>query len=500
MSKSEKRYFKLFSTRHTIGEKNFYMDLFDAVDAQETYNEKELLQKFDGTKMAKNLSSVKVQLTTQILRSLRQYKGNKKKKYDVRAYLDYADILFEKGLYNHCQKVLQKAKKLALEYDLLVALDEISVIEHEIAIKTADLEQLHQWIGLEHPNMERIRDINNMLAEYEQLAARMRLVSIGSKFYPHLKQDELDSIINHPLMTRNVEELNYLAQIEFHHLWALYGSLTGNFDIGFHHRKRAMDLLEQKPHKILDTPRVWIYHARLMLILHGSLNRFKDYDSLFERIEKFVEEIPDAKKTVNLKTEIYTTLYNTKLDIDIDRGRFSEGLEFADKVEKIYKDFVFGVSTDGQMVLLYNLAYLYFGAREFHKALHWCNELLNQKNGKVRLDIQSHIRLVNILIHYELGNYELIEGLIRSTDRFLTKMFGKNEYERNFLKFASKYLQEPFSENTKDGFVEFYNLLQSHRKDAYFHVASQMFSTASWLKSRIDNTSMEEEMKASVEA
>ena len=37
LTKSEKRYFKLMSSRHTIGEENNYVILFDAIEKQIDY-------------------------------------------------------------------------------------------------------------------------------------------------------------------------------------------------------------------------------------------------------------------------------------------------------------------------------------------------------------------------------------------------------------------------------------------------------------------------------
>ena len=46
LSKPEKRYFKVFSSRHIIGDENNYQTLFDAIDKQEEYDEEKLMKKF----------------------------------------------------------------------------------------------------------------------------------------------------------------------------------------------------------------------------------------------------------------------------------------------------------------------------------------------------------------------------------------------------------------------------------------------------------------------
>jgi hypothetical protein len=48
MSKSEKRYFKLMSSRHTIGKENNYVRLFDYLDKQSEYDEDLIFKTFKG--------------------------------------------------------------------------------------------------------------------------------------------------------------------------------------------------------------------------------------------------------------------------------------------------------------------------------------------------------------------------------------------------------------------------------------------------------------------
>jgi hypothetical protein len=39
LTTAEKRYFKIFASRHSIGGKNEYVNLFDAIDKQSKYDE-----------------------------------------------------------------------------------------------------------------------------------------------------------------------------------------------------------------------------------------------------------------------------------------------------------------------------------------------------------------------------------------------------------------------------------------------------------------------------
>ena len=46
LTKAEKRYFKVYSSRHTIGDKNNYQMIFDAIEKQTAYDEDAILRKF----------------------------------------------------------------------------------------------------------------------------------------------------------------------------------------------------------------------------------------------------------------------------------------------------------------------------------------------------------------------------------------------------------------------------------------------------------------------
>ena len=59
LSKSEKRYFKIVSSRHTIGEENNYILLFDYLERQEIYDEEKLFEYFKGEAFLNKFSVTK---------------------------------------------------------------------------------------------------------------------------------------------------------------------------------------------------------------------------------------------------------------------------------------------------------------------------------------------------------------------------------------------------------------------------------------------------------
>ncbi|MCB0736082.1 MAG: hypothetical protein KDC92_01120 [Bacteroidetes bacterium] len=114
---SEKRYFKIFASLHTVGDKNKYLTLFDLIEQQETYDEPALILAMNE-QGGVTFSKLKKYLYDLILKALRNYNADKNGVYELTSAINDVNILFSKGLYAHANKMLQKAEKVAQQYEL----------------------------------------------------------------------------------------------------------------------------------------------------------------------------------------------------------------------------------------------------------------------------------------------------------------------------------------------------------------------------------------------
>ena len=112
LSKSEKRQFKLYVGRLGVNEDSKFA-LFNVIDKMTSYNELDILQK-RGFVTKQQLSNLKAHLYKQILISLRLNPSHQSIRIQIREQLDFATILYSKGLYKQSLKILDKAKQSAL--------------------------------------------------------------------------------------------------------------------------------------------------------------------------------------------------------------------------------------------------------------------------------------------------------------------------------------------------------------------------------------------------
>ena len=113
LTKSEKRQFKLYVGRLGVNSDSKFLNLFNMLDKASTYDEKAILK--TGIIKKQQLPNVKAHLYKQLLISLKLNPLHQNVRSQIREQLDFASILYHKGLYKQSLKILDKAKEFAIQ-------------------------------------------------------------------------------------------------------------------------------------------------------------------------------------------------------------------------------------------------------------------------------------------------------------------------------------------------------------------------------------------------
>src|SRR5689334_11653853 len=98
LKREEKRQFKLYLKQHSDHAELKITRLFDAIDKMTDYDEKILLTKLKSV-TRNQLPNIKAQLYKKILASLRQLRSETFSDIHLHEQIDYARLLYNKGLY-----------------------------------------------------------------------------------------------------------------------------------------------------------------------------------------------------------------------------------------------------------------------------------------------------------------------------------------------------------------------------------------------------------------
>jgi hypothetical protein len=138
---------------------------------------------------------------------------------------------------------------------------------------------------------------------------------------------------------------------------------------------------------------------------------------------------------------------------------------------------------------------VYFGIGDYNKALHWLNKIINTNYEDLREDNIRICKLINLIIHFELGNDDLISYIYKSTLRFFNQQEKQYKFEMVFLDYYKKIALSKKEGKQKETYIKFKQELQLVFKNKYEKNALEFFNFYAWLDSKIHNITFAEAIK-----
>ena len=144
------------------------------------------------------------------------------------------------------------------------------------------------------------------------------------------------------------------------------------------------------------------------------------------------------------------------------------------------------------LVLNYKIACLYFGAGNYGQALKTLNKIINSSSTDLREDLHCFARILNLVCHFELGNFDVIKHYIISTYRFLLKKDDLRMFQKFVLRFLKNLSNDIEGKNLIKQFQELKIQLLPLVDSTYEKRAFIYFDIISWLESKIEKRTVQE--------
>lgn len=479
LSKQEKRYFKLYASRHVIGDKNKYVLLFDSIDKQEKYDEDKIRKKFRKETFTKQLHVTKNYLRKLILDSLRNFHATRAED-KFHTFLRNAQILFDKGLTKMSKKILNKAKKSALDNERFLQLLEIYRWEHSLIHNTNDRERLETYVNVDIKKELEFLDRYRNLLEFQLLNDQL-FVQYWKKGIARKDEEKraLATLLEKELYkdVNNAKSVN--AKFYYYNSLFTYYYCIGELEKSYEPMLSLVQMIENDMEGMRNDMTKYIGALNNLYVVQKHIHE----DEAGLKTLRKMRKIP-AKSLVQ-KAEVFTRSYLLETDHYISTGNFDQAMKSLKEIETGIRKFQDIIDKQSRLAFYYNLTLIYFGADEFSKSLDWNNLLLNDPDLHIREDIQSYGRLINLIIHYELGNDQLLEYIVKSTHRFLDKRKRLFKVETIILNFIKKYPNWITQKQMIKHFRELHADLFELTKDDYEKHAFEYFDFISWLESKI---------------
>ncbi len=491
MTGAEKRYFTIFSSQHVISGQNNYIRLFKAIDKQKLPDEKELLRLFSGEKFAKQLHRVKNYLYHLIIDSLTRYYSESNIKGRVTRILEKAEVLYAKGLYSQCSGIVMKAKKIALQYELYPRMIDILEFERRIMNHETYFKFSEKDIQTVFREKEGYLNIINNINDYQTLTRQLQF--FAGKPLEVIQNNIRSKII--PLfmalqsLQKKAPPLSNDARREYYLGCIFYYLLTGDTKMHYEYTHRYLSLIETNEYYITENPNIYI--TALCNFLMASLNRNKwddRFQSALSKLDALYHHTPYKEyATEDIRALLFVRLHINKLLFHEKSGHYEKTLKMIPEIEEGMEKHKTRISPRLNAILHFNLGCNYIGLEEYRKANHHFGEILNAPNKEME-DIFYYSKVLSILCHYELRNFELLEYSIKSARRQLSENAGSFKVEICFLDLMRKKLLKAGSKRElAQSYIFMREKLSAILEQSGKNGKAEYFNFIYWTESKIRN-------------
>lgn len=491
LSKSEKRQFKIFASRLETSSNTKFIELFNILDKSEVYDEKLILK--NGLIKKAQLSNLKSYLYKQILVSIRLNIPSQNIRYQLREQIDFAAILYNKGLYKQSLKILDKTKQQAIENDEKYMAFEI--VEFEKLIESQYITRSIQGRADELViQAKELNYRNTISSKLSNLSLQLYGIMLKTGF---VKSDEeykyIDDYFNKHIAHLDQSKFEFREKYWFYNanLWRSF--LVQDFLSCYKYSYKWVTLFYDNKNMIFLNPVFFLKGNHYLL---ESLFMLK-YKSNFKKYLELLEEtINDPRFPVNdnIASLSFLYLYNNKLNYHILEGTFAESEYLIPEVLNKIKVHSEHLDEHHEMMFYYKIACIYFGNEKYQECIVYLEKIINNKNLTMREDLMCFARILCLIAHYELGRDYYLENQLKNTYKFLLKMNDLHEVQKEIIRFL-KNLSNLYPSDIKKEFIKMRERFIELEKNTYEKRAFLYLDIISWLESKIENKKISDIIK-----
>ena len=483
LEKGEKRNFKLYAHRNSSSEELKNVQLFDALDRMDEYDENTLLKKNPGIKK-QQLSNLKAHLYKQILSSLRLINDVNNIDMLLHEQMDYARILYNKGLYLQSLKVLDKMKEHAKNNNQLTYLQQVLFFEKNIEALyiTRSMQDRAEQLSKE------ANEVSGSLSLVSQLSnLALQLYSWYIK-NGHSRNEEEDAAVQDFFIQRLGDKAsrcnNFYERLYLYQSYCWNAFIKQDFLQYYRYTQKWVGLFDEEPYMLEIETAHYIKGMHNLMGAHFNLANHQKLNEALGHFEKFCNsEI--VINSINNRTQCFVYKTISLFNKHFIEGSFTEGLEMIPGIEAKLKEYELYFDRHRVFVFYYKIACLYFGSGDYEKTIDYLNKIINWKVD-LRTDLQCYSRLLHLIAHYELGNEEILDYLIKSVYRFMAKMHNLSVVEEEIFRF----IRASFHVSVKNIRPELEKLLvklKALQNNRFETRAFIYLDIISWLESKLDN-------------
>lgn len=407
------------------GAKSNPLLLFQALVSLEKFDDLELKNRIERPGIINNLAAEKSHLMSHVLEALHEYRHEDGVEVKVEGMIADAVVLESFGRYKQALKKIKKAEEEAGKYCLLYMLLKIGDIKRRVLVKEMD------------------KDVETQLAAVEQTQSKVLeaitlgifLNSIASRLTAQLRLD-----LNRRDKTligiwEEWRQQNGLPNLPFRfdlvsQYWtncAFAAQLGADTAAARDHLMEGILWWRKHPHEIERQYK----RFRLMLFNYLQLSLMENRGDGFAAVMEEVKKLP--VRSLDDKVEIFQNATFLEFLHALNKADFDQAEALVEGIEEGLEEFGHHIIAARRITYRYNLAVFYFFMGNPAFAKRQLDEIYDLGKVPSRQDLQNFIPIMEAVILYDKGDYEIIEYRSQNTSRFLDRKERLRPFEKLIL-------------------------------------------------------------------
>lgn len=487
LTKAEKRNFKLYATRQTGNSDAMFITLFDTIDTMDYYDESKIFKRCSVKKS--QLPNMKAHLYRQILVSVRLINVHHNPTISLREQIDFARILYDRGLYRQSLKILDKTKKTAIQWEQLTLSLEIVEFEKSIEIlhitrsATTRAEQLSAQTTELCNKIDNSNQLSNISIQLYGLYLKLG--------YIRSERDLLlvTTFFKPKLDLYSPSSLSFTELMHYYQAMMWYSYIQHDFKLCFKYSLKVIKLFEAREElRPLYYDQLLKGYSRYLETLFLTRN----YKRLKSTLKYFETNLMSEMELINDHAIILSklTYFFSKINVHFLEGSFTEALAMIPRIDEFLLKYDSHLDAHYKMLFYYKIACLYFGAGRYHQTIEYLQRIISTKDSNTRRDLQCFARMLNLIASYEAGEDDNLDYQIRSVFAFIVKMNDMHGVQKEMLKFL-KRLNYIYASDFKKELTSLYEKIKPYEQHPYERRPFFYLDVISWLESKIRDVSVE---------
>lgn len=428
LTRSEKRYFKLFANSWNKSEDKKWLSLYEAIRHEKT--ETENGEKVYGQKRAVDKSK----LATMILRAMRVYHSQHEPEAEIMDGIFNAKFLRSRKLYGQSLRELSKVESKAKKLEKWLALLDANLVRRMV-VKEAQKKDYS--LALEQLRKERIEYMRLLKLEMDYIDLVDPLLVMIRTDRNYHTEEEMNRVVGKEgmvLLQNAARAETFNSRSNYHFANYLFHQLLGQPVKAHEFQKALLQQWQNNPHmRETKQYRYKIVMTNYLMSCH-SIGSYEEFPELMEAIRAI------SPKSLDEEAEDFQNLNYLELLYFMNTNQWREALALEIPIERGLKKFSDKVNPSRLHSYYHNLFVLHFYSGNLLKAKKWIRKVPTPKSIAAGKDIQNFAILAEVILMYERDG-GASEDAVRSMERRLALRVEKDGPEVIVMRFFKDLLK-----------------------------------------------------------